>query len=244
MTTAISTPVAHPLPDSTCILPTAVPSRPHFPRAPVLNEGPASAREAKHGVGGQVPGWAELIAERDHVLLFLKQRCRDDHLAEDLAHDTLLRAARHRRTLEGVRNLRGWLVQIAVNVQRDHSRKEARHRFVPADHLLFTDMVGSEPIPGDADSNMVYRISKKSIGADELYEQVEVVLGQLPVRDRRILSLVYLNEISTQDAALMEDTTPGLVKVWLFRARRRLESRVRARLRAFDRSIECQGLSA
>ncbi len=175
-------------------------------------------------------GWAVLVALRPAVLSFLRHRCRDEHQAEDLAHDTIIRAARHRTCLSLVARPRAWAIQIAANVQRDHARRESRQRLSPPDHPVLVGLLGSEPIPGDLEPAVLYEIEGHTLDGEDLIGEVRALWGELPSRDRAVLSSYYSDEGSTRAAAEACGISHGLVKVRLFRARRRLELAVRARL--------------
>jgi RNA polymerase sigma-70 factor (ECF subfamily) len=51
--------------------------------------------------------------------------------AEDLAHETFIKALRHWRQLEQATSVRGWLYRIATNTAYDHLRRGRRIAMVP-----------------------------------------------------------------------------------------------------------------
>ncbi|HCN05199.1 MAG TPA: RNA polymerase subunit sigma [Bacteroidetes bacterium] len=72
--------------------------------------------------------WREL---RTRLLRFVRSKVRNDRLAEDIVHDTLLKAFQKRDSLRSDEKLVSWLFQIAMNAVRDTYR--ARHLVVEAD---------------------------------------------------------------------------------------------------------------
>ncbi|MEM1449325.1 MAG: RNA polymerase sigma factor [Planctomycetota bacterium] len=207
---------------------TSRPPRP-LPVQPSLSGRPSPARRPRRRV--PAADWAALAALRPTVLAFLQARCRDPHQAEDLAHDTLLRAARSRTPLHGVARPSAWALQIAANVQRDHARRESRQQLMPADHTAFAEVIGTEPVPGATRPEVRYDVEGQSIEGDDLMREVREVWCQMLPRDRAILSAYYLEQGGRDEAARACGIRADLVKVRLFRARRRLELAVRARLR-------------
>lgn len=175
--------------------------------------------------------WDVLAAYRLAVVRFLQRKCRDIHQAEDLAHDTLIKAARYSDSLSRVARPGAWLMQIAANVQRDFVRKEARHRHLPPCDDVFQDMLGSEPIPGDSSEANFYEIDGARFAEDELVSEIRRLWERMSLRDRTVLSGYYREGGSSELAAENCGIDRRLVKIRLFRARRRLESDLRRRLR-------------
>lgn len=165
------------------------------------------------------------------MIAFLKRHCHDEHLAEDLAHDALLRAVRHAPSIGRVRCLGAWLQQIAANVHRDHIRKQSRYADTAAANDSLDALSSRETSPAHSDRDQtVFCVAETHISADELFDEVGAVLPALPERDRRMLSAYYLQGDSLRETAERNEVTADLVKVWLFRARRRLEAAVESRL--------------
>ena len=194
----------------------------------------ALASPSAPGVAAEISpeaAWDTLASYRLAVVRFLQRKCRDIHQAEDLAHDTLIKAARYSDSLGRVARPGAWLMQIAANLQRDFVRKEVRHRYLPPSDDVFGDMPGTEPIPGDVSLANYYEINGERFGEDELVEEIRVLWEQMSLRDRTVLSGYYRDGGSAELAAKNCGIDRGLVKIRLFRARRRLESDLRRRLR-------------
>lgn len=66
--------------------------------------------------------WKEL---RTDLQRFIRPRVRDEHTAEDLVQETLLRIYRHIDQLDCEDRLAAWVYRIARNVIQDHYRKQA-----------------------------------------------------------------------------------------------------------------------
>lgn len=72
--------------------------------------------------------WAEY---RERLVRFLSTRVGDRELAEDIAHDVLLRAYRARGSLRDEGWLGAWLFRIARNAVADHFRGHRRMEALP-----------------------------------------------------------------------------------------------------------------
>lgn len=163
---------------------------------------------------------------RPSVLSFLKRRCRDEHEAEDLVQETLLRAARQREHFHRVQRPVSWLLQIAANVHLDHARKESWQHSSPPEHATFLLIPGTEAVPGDLAEPDLYLVDGQEVDGEDLTAAVRAVWGTLLERDRVALSAFYAEGGSTAAAAAACSVSRQLVKVRLFRARRRLHAAV------------------
>lgn len=75
---------------------------------------------------GRLIGSREPIGDTDlsdALFRFAYSRVRDRHIAEDLTHEVLLRAARKRSSLRDSDRMSGWLFRIARNVVADYFRR-------------------------------------------------------------------------------------------------------------------------
>ena len=201
-------------------------------RAPQPDARRTAARPDRAGGGRRAPDWSPLLELRPAVLAFLRRRCRDEHQAEDLTQETLLRAARHLDHLHRVQRPTSWALQIAANVHLDHARKESWQTLAPPDHAAFLAIPGSEPVPGEGGGPQLYRVGEREVDGDDLSEAVRQVWGRLLERDRVVLASFYLEGGGTRAAASACGVTRDLVKVRLFRARRRLHAAVLEHLEA------------
>jgi RNA polymerase sigma-70 factor (ECF subfamily) len=117
-----------------------------------------------------------------------------------------------------------WLRRIAwerlVKVHRRHLRAGMRDaaRETPGGMGLpdesAWDLAGKLVAPGTSPSNRVLR--------DEARAQVRRALDQLGPRDREVLVMRYLEQLSTKEIAAALDTTEGAIKVRHLRALERL----------------------
>ena len=169
------------------------------------------------------PCWRGLEELRPVVLRFLSRRCRDDHEAEDLAQETLLRAARYRDSGGQRGRLSAWLVQIAANVLHDHARREGRGARASLDEGWMDLVEDPRPEPGASALEGSVLLGGVPVDVEDALWHLQAAFTRLLEHDRAVLSAYYGGGQCTRTAATECGIRPGLVKVRLFRARRRLE---------------------
>jgi RNA polymerase sigma-70 factor (ECF subfamily) len=131
------------------------------------------------------------------VLGFLVRQTRDVHLAEEIAQETFVRAARAFLGWRGG-SPAAWLLTIARNTLVDHHRKHGR-------------MVVTAEVP------------EGGAGPDPEDEHVRDALDRLPERARRVLTLHYFAGFTLAEIAAMSGTTESAVKSAIHRARKEFE---------------------
>ncbi|HEV2755935.1 MAG TPA: RNA polymerase sigma factor, partial [Actinomycetota bacterium] len=125
----------------------------------------------------------------------------DRALAEDIAQETLLRALDKLATFDSSRPLWPWLKTIATNLMVDSGRKRSREvAWEPDD-----DTVPAKEMPGCEDGMLLAQ-----------------VLQNLPDRQRVAVSLRYLQDWESSEAASFLGLTIPAFEQLLFRARKRL----------------------
>jgi RNA polymerase sigma-70 factor, ECF subfamily len=140
------------------------------------------------------------------VLRYCLRRVRTPALADDACSETFLVA--WRRLEEVPPEPRPWLLAVArrvvANLLRGDSRREAltaRLSVVPTEWSEDAQQHNDEPL--------------------------QSALAELSEPDREALTLVYWDELTTAEAAKAMKTTPAALRVRLYRARRRLERRLK-----------------
>ena len=73
------------------------------------------------------PDARDMLSHRPAIVAFVRKLVGNHALAEDIAQETFVRAARTAAKFRGDASLQSWLSAIAVNLVRDHFRKIARH---------------------------------------------------------------------------------------------------------------------
>lgn len=142
--------------------------------------------------------------------------CRDEHAAEDLVQETMMRAYRHIETFKPETNMKAWLMTILRRVNIDLHRREQRR--VAAGSL---DTYG-----GDVAAEAALHDEQWSHPSDLLNrfddDAIESALRSLPESMQWTLLLVDVEQMTVTEAAAVLDTAEGTVKSRTSRARAQL----------------------
>jgi RNA polymerase sigma-70 factor (ECF subfamily) len=172
-------------------------------------------------VAGDLDAFGSLYAQcRDTVYRYLMRRSNGDpHLAEDLTHETFVRAlARIGSYREMGRPFVAWLVTIASNLVADYYKSGWRRLQVP--HSDFTGQVD------DGINRLVWSESSddlaSTVAEEQYWRYVGAILGQamteLTAWQRRVLQLRYIEGLSVRDTAIKLQVEEGAVKAATYRA--------------------------
>ncbi len=182
------------------------------------------------------PRWTGLEDLRPTLRTHLRRQCRDASELEDVVQETLLRAARYRGSLADPRNLRCWTLRIAVNVMRDRVRREARALRAESNDDGLDRKEGREPIPGEFDEETQLRVGDFVVDRRVALRALAEVLEELRADDRAVLCAFYRGRQDCAITAAECGIAANLVKVRLFRARRRLQRAMHVRLAGLSES--------
>jgi RNA polymerase sigma-70 factor (ECF subfamily) len=146
---------------------------------------------------------------------FCFRRTGDWALAEDLTSVVFLEAWRKRGRVDLITEPPlPWLYGVANNVLRNHSRSLRRFR------SALERLPAPVPEPDFADETADRLADERRMRA------VLTVIGDLPRREREVLSLCVWAELSYEDAATALDLPVGTIRSRLSRARARLRELV------------------
>ena len=153
-----------------------------------------------------MPGDAEAFTTTYQVCVpriraYLARRV-DSQVVDDLTADVFAVAWKKRRQVTLGEEL-PWLYRIASYVVANHRRKQAKN----ADLLRF------------------FQVPDTSPSADQvsmLDPELEKAWKHLSVKDREVLSLVIIEDVSVTDAAKALQTSPNAVSIRLHRAKKNL----------------------
>lgn len=146
----------------------------------------------------------------DRVYRFALSLSRDPHVADDLTQECLLRAVGKRESLRNPNKIKSWLFQITANLWRDRLRVQSRRPHEPLDHQL------TAPSPS-IDSRLI---------RDETAALLIERMQQLPDRQRNVLFLIAVEQLSHQEVAELLEIEMGAVKANLSLARKRLRNQL------------------
>ena len=155
------------------------------------------------------------------VFRFALASLRDRHAAETLAQDCFMRAYRARASFRGEASVSTWLMQIAVNLVRDHIR-DRRWQFWKRAGLTAVDLsTAARWIPDGGIS------PETSLAAKERLQAIWAATEALSERQRTVFLLRFVEDMELLEIAAATGLKEGTVKAHLFRAVEAVRERVR-----------------
>jgi RNA polymerase sigma factor (sigma-70 family) len=160
---------------------------------------------------------------------YVGRRCGNALEVDDIVQETLLRAARYRRTLLDPVCLRGWALSIACNVIRDVARRETRLPRADIAAEAFEQLEGRESEPGHVAEDSHLALGALGFGKTLALEHISSAMHDMRCEDRRLLRSYYWGDRDCARAARECGIPVSVAKVRLFRARQRLTRVLRRR---------------
>jgi len=172
--------------------------------------------------------WDGLEELRGGLRALLARCCRDENEIDDVVQETLLRAARYRAGPIERDQLRSWAWRIARNVLADSRRRAGRITYAAPGARVWEYLEAPDPAaePGEEPS---FRLGPWVLEKELALARLGGALDELRDEDRRLLRSFYAVGTSRGTSAAC-GVPEHLVKVRLFRARRRLVRSLRRRL--------------
>jgi len=153
------------------------------------------------------------------IFRFLLAQLHDRDAAETLTQETFLRAWSARASFRSDCSVATWLIHIALNLVRDHTRT-GRFRFwkrISSSAVDVADVAASIPTrEGSAESHLI---------AQEQVQLIWQTVGNLSNRQRTIFLLRFLEEMDIPEIAAVTGLPLGTVKSHLYRALNAIRTR-------------------
>ncbi|MCX6048455.1 MAG: DUF151 domain-containing protein [Chloroflexi bacterium] len=187
-----------------------------------MNQPPTDRELVALCLGGDTLAFGRLI-DRHRVPLarLLHALLRDRFAQEDVWQETLLRAYLNLEQLREPAHFGRWLYRIALNLARTQ-RNQHWSQASSWDGLSTPD---AEPIePADP----THLTPEARAIRQEANERVRQAIASLPPAERDAVMLVYLDELSHQEAALRLGASLSAIKVRVHRGRERLRTVLQA----------------
>jgi RNA polymerase sigma-70 factor (ECF subfamily) len=172
---------------------------------------PSDARLMEDARRGDREAFGGLVQRYERRLLRVILRFVSDYeLARDLAQETFLRVYERLDQFDPSRRFGPWLFRIGVNLTLDYLRKRKRRgRFA-----LFSDSpAGRWPDPAVVDPRT----------AQDISQEVQTVLQQIPEKYRTVLVLRDLENFSTSEIAAIMNRKEATIRWRLAEARARFQ---------------------
>lgn len=139
---------------------------------------------ATSSAASDLPSVEQLLDEHAAALRsFLRARCGDADLTQDLMQEVALRVVQAAGRLDSGQNVRGYLFRTAANVWRDFLRREMVRR-------RFGDSVATESPSPDA-----------GVLEDELRLEVRRAMAELPKAQREVVELRHQTGLTFREIA-------------------------------------------
>lgn len=160
---------------------------------------------------GETRGWNDLIEGWEPRLFYYVRRLvPTEEIAWDVLQETWMKVLRMLPTLRDPRSLPLWLYRISRNTAISALRKQY------LDAALLTDVSSSVAHEAEATSTV-------EIGTEDA-QLVHEAIGKLPVAQRELVTLFYLEDLTVNDIAQLLEVPPGTVKSRLHHARAALRA--------------------
>jgi len=185
-------------------------SRPKPPAALDAGElGDADADDVRRSRDGDGDAYRALVERHQaRVGAMMWRFTRDALVHEELVQDVFVEAYRSLPTYRAEAPFAHWLARIATRVGYRYWRRRARERERRTVPLAEWDGV----TPARADT----------MAPSEAAELLHALLDRLPPRDRLVLTLRYVEDHSVEETARLTGWSATMVKVQVWRARRKL----------------------
>jgi RNA polymerase sigma-70 factor (ECF subfamily) len=185
------------------------------------------ARLVEYARLGDDESFAALVRRYEHKLVrVLTRMIRDEELARDLAQETFWKVYNRLDRFDTARRFGPWLFRIGVNLGLDWLRRHESLQAAALEQALSGDR--REPDLTDPDPR---------IRAD-LAQEVQFILGLLPVRYRTILVLRDLEGFSSAEVAAIVGRREATVRWRLAKARELFRNRWQSRQEKTRREAE------
>lgn len=166
----------------------------------------------KKALAGDINSFQTLFAEfQNQLKSYLYRLLTDRNDADDLTHDTFIRAFDKISTFNQDSSLKSWVFKIATNLAYDHLRKLKRW---PAD----AQDQGANLAIGTKEIQQSFRIvhQTSNAGAYEMKEHIDFcftcISKTLPIENQVALILKDIYDFQVKEICLILDKTAGVVK--------------------------------
>ena len=146
-------------------------------------------------------------AYQKEVYLYLYSLCMNRHQAEDLLHETFLKALL--ALPDGHTNMRAWLYMVARNLFYNQQKKRSKEILSKEQNV-----VPENCEKGDLLENIL---------AEESRRMLYRALQNLDLKKREIIQMQYFGGMSQKEIAAVLHITPENVRVLAYRAKKELK---------------------
>jgi RNA polymerase sigma-70 factor (ECF subfamily) len=168
---------------------------------------------------GEVNAFERLLKKYEQRVLGIVKKHVPYREAEETSQDVFVKAFQALPRFKHTDKFEAWIARIAIRTCCDFWRKQYRSREVPIEDLSEKHRQWLEGALADQ--------SLEAFGERDSQKEAEEILdwalNRLPVKERMVLELSYLEGLSGKEAADLMGCSLANVKIRSFRARKKLE---------------------
>ena len=170
-------------------------------------------------VAGDEAAYAAIVAEHQPTIARLMWRfTRDPGKLEELVHDTFVEVYFCLAKYRGTGPIGGWIRTIAVRIGYRFWREKKKD----GERQTLNEQIAYDPA-------LLSPPSEIPENPEEAHQELYESLALLGPRDRLVLTLLYWENCSTEEAAVLSGWSGSMVRVQAFRARKRLKKLLEAK---------------
>jgi RNA polymerase sigma-70 factor (ECF subfamily) len=158
------------------------------------------------------------------IFRFFLLTFRDESIADDLTQETFIRAYTNRENFRGDAKVSTWLLRIAMNLATDQQRNR---------RLAFWKSLMTLETEDETRADLMSRIAisariEEGMLANERLKHVWAAVAMLPMRQRQLFVLRFVDEMSIAEIVEGTGLRPGTVKAHLHKAVNTVRKKVNA----------------
>ena len=162
---------------------------------------------------GDESGLIEIIRDyKDGLILYLNSFVSNIHIAEELAEDTFVLLGIKKPKDKGKSSFKTWLYTIGRNMAIDYFRRNSKRTEISAEDC-------AELVCEEQNLEIAYIKEERKI-------TLHRALGKLKSEYRQILWLIYFEDFSIKEAAIIMNKSTHSAETLVYRARKSLKSQL------------------
>ena len=149
-----------------------------------------------------------IVPFKDQLFRVALRMLRNRAEAEDVVQEVMLKLWQQRSELDGIRNLEAWMTRLTKNKAIDRMRSK---------HNQHTDLENvAEPVEREA-------TPYQHAASNDAMTRIRGLMQRLPEVQRQVIELRDVDGMAYQEIADTLDLNLAQVKVYLFRARKKMQ---------------------
>jgi RNA polymerase sigma-70 factor (ECF subfamily) len=155
---------------------------------------------------------------------FILNRSRDTHLAEEICQQAWIKVWKKIDSFQGKSSLKTWIHRVALNCLWDFYKKN--HRIVDIEDIggerVFENLLGNQ-----ADLKTPFNLASSTEEAKKIKDKVSQIISRLPEEKSKLINLIFIKELTYQEAAKEMSIPVGTVMSRVFYLRKFLQEELK-----------------